>query len=75
MATCPHCKGHLTDSHRCPRSPAKVAIELTLAALAGGFLGLVVASLIDPGGHLLLDALWVFGGAIVGAGVDKVLRS
>src|SRR6185436_7317715 len=28
MATCPRCKGHLTDTHRCPKSRVMVALEI-----------------------------------------------
>src|SRR5574339_1217785 len=48
MATCPRCKGHLTDSHRCPRHRGMVALEIALAAIGGGFLGLLLVAIFDP---------------------------
>jgi hypothetical protein len=75
MATCPRCRGHLTDHHRCPRRPAKVAAELTLAAIAGGLLALLVLALIDPGGQLThIDLAAVAVGMFGGVGLDRLLR-
>lgn len=74
MSTCPRCKGHLTDSHRCPRSPGRVAFEMSLAAIAGGFAALLIVSLIDPHGQVTMDAVWLVIGALVGVGLDRVLR-
>jgi len=75
MATCPRCKGHLTDNHRCPRSPTRMAFEMTLAAIAGGFTALLIFSLIDPRGQLAMDAVWLVGGGLAGIGLDRWLRS
>ncbi len=75
MATCPRCRGHLTDHHRCPRRPAKVAAELTLAAFAGGLLALLVVALIDPGGQPNhVDMAAVTFGVFGGIGLDRLLR-
>jgi hypothetical protein len=74
MATCPRCKGHLTDNHRCPRSPARKTFETILAALAGGFGALLFISLIDPHGQLTLDAVLLVGGALAGVGLDRWFR-
>ena len=49
MATCPRCRGHLTDSHVCPSRPARTAAELIAdagaSAAALGFLLRVIVSL------------------------------
>jgi uncharacterized paraquat-inducible protein A len=75
MATCPRCHGHLTDTHRCPRRPAKVAAEITLAALAGGFVALVLIALLDPGGRLThMDTVIITVGVFGGIGLDRLLR-
>jgi hypothetical protein len=75
MATCPHCKGHLTDSHRCPRRPALVITEIVLAGLAGGFAGLLAVAMLDPGGHLThVDTMAIVGGAAIAIGIDRFLR-
>jgi hypothetical protein len=75
MATCPHCKGHLTDSHRCPRRPAVVATEITLAGLAGGFAGLLVSVALNPGGEItLIDTIAVLTGAAIAIGTERFLR-
>src|SRR6476620_6608529 len=51
MATCPRCKGHLTDSHRCPRRPVVVAAEIVVTAVIGGVAGLLLVVMFDPTGR------------------------
>lgn len=72
MSTCPRCKGHLTESHRCPRRPLVVALEVGLAAAAGGFLGLLLAAIFDPRGNL--DGLLLIGGVVAGVAINRMLR-
>jgi hypothetical protein len=75
MATCPRCRGHLSDNHRCPRRPLKAAAEITLAALAGALVALVVVGLIDPDGQLThLHAAALAVGIFGGIGLDRLLR-
>jgi hypothetical protein len=75
MATCPRCRGHLTDTHRCPRRPWRVAAEVTLAALAGGLAALLVVALVDPGGQLThIDTAAITVGLFAGIGLDRLLR-
>ena len=74
MATCPRCKRHLTDSHRCPRHPLIVGAELTLAGLAGAFVALVVVALTVPQGRLIVDLTAMLVGALGGIGVDRYFR-
>lgn len=75
MATCPRCKGHLTDSHRCPRRPLFVAAEITAAALAGGFAGLLLVALFDPQGQITdVDTISVVAGALIAVGMNRALR-
>lgn len=76
MATCPHCKGPLTDSHRCPKRPLMVAAEILVCAVAGGFAGLLLVALFDPRGLVTdVDTLSVIAGALVGIGIDRAVRS
>jgi uncharacterized membrane protein YeaQ/YmgE (transglycosylase-associated protein family) len=76
MATCPHCKGHLTDSHRCPRRPHIVAMETIAAALIGGFAGLLVVGLFDPHGQTTdVDWISVVVGALVVVGIYRAFRA
>lgn len=76
MATCPRCKGHLTDNHRCPRRPIFVAVEITLWALAGGFAGFLLVALFDPHGQMPdVDAVAAVIGAIGAVGLNRLLRS
>jgi hypothetical protein len=58
MATCPRCKGPLTDDHRCPRGRVRPAAERSLVLLAGGVLGVLACyGLIDrPHGAVVLAA-------------------
>ena len=76
MATCPRCKGHLTDSHRCPRRPLIVALETTLAAIVGGACGLLLVVLFDPR-HQISDVdtmYFVLGGAAAGVVLSRAFR-
>lgn len=74
MATCPRCKGHLTDSHRCPRRPIVVAAEITLAGIAGAAAGLFVAAVTVPQGRLGVDLSALLVGALGGIGLDRYFR-
>jgi formate/nitrite transporter FocA (FNT family) len=74
MSTCPRCKGHLTDNHRCPRSPARKVFETILAATAGGLGALLLVSVFDPQGQVSMDAVFLVGGALFGVGLDRWLR-
>ena len=77
MATCPRCKGHLTDSHKCPRRPLIVVAEITAAALSGGFLGLLLVAIFDRAGQIT-DAdysISVIAGALIAIGLHRTLRS
>jgi hypothetical protein len=74
MATCPLCKGHLTENHRCPRSRTRVAVETTLAAVAGGLFTLLLMSLADPHGQVAMDGIVLVGGALAGVGLDRFFR-
>jgi hypothetical protein len=76
MATCPHCKGHLTETHRCPRRVRGVVAEVTLAAIAGGLAGLLVVTMFDSRTQLTsMDSIAIISGACIGIGVDRFLRS
>ena len=74
MATCPRCKGHLTDSHRCPRRPLVVATELTLAGLAGALVAWFLVALTVPQGRLVIDLSAMLIGALAGIGFDRYVR-
>lgn len=77
MATCPRCKGHLTETHKCPRRPLIVAAEIVLAALAGGFVGLLLVAVFDRAGQIT-DAdysISVIAGALIAIGLHRALRS
>lgn len=76
MATCPRCKGHLTDSHICPRRPLIVAAEIATATVAGGFAGLLLVSLFDQHGHGT-DAEYAISitvGALIAFGIHRMTR-
>ena len=75
MATCPRCKGHLTDSHRCPRRPIVVGLELVATALVGGLAGWVLVVAFDPRGQMTdLDSISAVGGALIAVGINRALR-
>lgn len=76
MSTCPRCKGHLTETHRCPRRPAFVAAEIILWALAGGFAGFLLVALFDPHGQITdLDSIAAVVGALAAIGLNRALRA
>jgi uncharacterized paraquat-inducible protein A len=77
MATCPRCKGHLTDSHRCPRRSVFVAAEVVLWAFAGGFAGFLLVALFDPHGQIT-DNIYLgsgMAGMLVAVGINRALKS
>jgi len=77
MATCPRCKGHLTDSHRCPRRPTVVAAEMIAAAFAGAVIGLLLVAIFDRAGQIT-DAdysISVIAGALIAIGLHRALRT
>jgi len=77
MATCPRCKGHLTDSHRCPRRPAIVAAEMIAAGIAGGLVGLLVVAVFDRAGQITdIDySISVIAGTLIAIGLHRGLRT
>ena len=75
MATCPRCKGHLTDSHRCPRSRTVVTLEIVGMAVLGGFGGLLLVALFDPRGQIAdVDGISAIAGALLAVGINRALR-
>ena len=75
MATCPRCHGHLSDHHRCPRRPFRVAVEIAFAAFLGALVAIVIVGLIDPEGTLThLHAAALAFGIFGGIGLDRLLR-
>jgi hypothetical protein len=75
MATCPRCKGHLTDDHRCPRRRLRTAIEISACALVGGFIGLLLVALFDPHKQITdVEDVSVIAGALIAVGINRALR-
>ena len=77
MSTCPRCKGHLTEFHKCPRRRAIVAAEMIASALAGGFAGLLLVALFDRAGQITDGdySISVIAGALIAIGLHRALRS
>ena len=51
------------------------AVEIALAALAGGLAGFVLVALIDPAGRLThIDTAVITVGVFGGIGLDRLLR-
>jgi hypothetical protein len=73
MATCPHCKGHLTDGHRCPRRRAYVVAEIIACGIAGGLAGLLLFALFTSRDDM--DGIGILGGAALAIVIDRILRS
>lgn len=75
MATCPRCKGPLTDSHQCPRSRVSFVAQDVALGLGGGVAGLILLALADPGGHAADMDLFAFGaGALLLLGAQRTFR-
>ena len=76
MATCPRCKGHLTEGHRCPRRPALVFAEVAASAIGGGIAALLLLAAFDPRGQATdLDTISFTAGALVAVAINRALRS
>jgi hypothetical protein len=78
MATCPYCKGHLTDGHRCPASRRRylTIIEVIASFIAGGFAGLLLLAAFDPRGQVTdMDAVAFTVGALMAVGINRFIRS
>lgn len=74
MATCPRCRGHLTDSHVCPSHPARSAIEMIAAVVVGGLVGQMLVAWLDPRGQADMDLIGIVGGALLAIGAYRALR-
>lgn len=75
MATCPHCKGHLTDGHRCPKRRVYVVAEIAACAVLGGLAGWMLLAAFDPRGQATdMDLIAIVAGALVGVGINRFLR-
>lgn len=76
MATCPRCRGHLTDTHRCPRRPGRVVAEMVAAGIAGALVAFAAVALIDPQGRFThIDTVVITVGLFGGIGLDRLFRS
>ena len=76
MATCPNCKGHLTDGHRCPRRRGFIIAEIIASAFAGAVVGLFLLAAFDPRGQATdMDAVAMTVGALVAVAINRLLRS
>lgn len=77
MATCPRCKGHLTESHRCPRRRRFLALEIAAWGAAGAIAGFLLVALFDLRGQLTDNTYLVSCvlGMLVAVGVNRALRS
>ena len=76
MATCPRCRGHLTEGHRCPRRRGLVALEILGSALSGAFIGWFILAAFDPRGQAAdLDTISMLSGALAGVAINRFLRA
>jgi hypothetical protein len=74
MATCPHCKGHLTDGHRCPRRRGFVVAESIAYAFAGGLAGWLLLMAFDPHSQTNMDLVAIVAGSVVAIAITRLLR-
>ncbi len=75
MATCPRCKGHLTDGHRCRKRRVFVVAEIAASAILGGLAGWMLLAAFDPRGQAVdMDLVAIVAGALVAIGINRFLR-
>lgn len=75
MATCPRCKGPLTDGHRCPNRRVWVALEIAASAIGGGLAGWLLLAAFDPRGQITdMDTVTIVVGAAVAVGINRLVR-
>ena len=76
MATCPRCKGHLTDSHKCPKRPTIVGAEITAVALAGALVSFLLVAILDTREQITnVDLILVVAaGALISVGINRAMR-
>jgi uncharacterized membrane protein YeaQ/YmgE (transglycosylase-associated protein family) len=76
MATCPHCKGYLSDGHRCPRRRAFVVAEIVASGLVGALASYLLLAAFDPRGQATdMDLIAIVAGATVAIGINRFLRN
>jgi uncharacterized membrane protein YeaQ/YmgE (transglycosylase-associated protein family) len=76
MATCPHCKGYLSDGHRCPRRRGSVAAEIIASGIVGALASYLLLAAFDPRGQATdMDLIAIVAGAAVAIGLNRLLRS
>lgn len=75
MATCPRCKGSLTDGHRCPKRQSFVALEIVGYAIVGALVGWLLLFVFDPQNQLSDDAGALGIGAAAGVIINRFVRS
>jgi hypothetical protein len=52
-----------------------VALEIVLAAVGGGFIGLLLVAVFDPHGQITdVDSISAVAGALVAVGINRALR-
>jgi hypothetical protein len=75
MATCPRCKGPLTEGHRCPRRQSLVVLEIISWAIGGALAGWLLLFVFDPQTQLSDDPVTLILGAAAGIGINRLIRS
>jgi hypothetical protein len=75
MATCPRCKGHLTDHHRCPRRPIFAVAEIVGWGLFGGLAGWLIAVLFNPWYQMPdVETISAIAGVLIAVGINRAHR-
>jgi len=75
MATCPRCKGHLTDNHRCPRRPTIVAAKMIGWAVVGGLSGWLLVLVFNPWTEMPdVEVISAIAGALIAVGINRALN-
>ena len=65
MATCPRCRGALTDTHRCPKGPLHWVVDAIFTAAVGGSVGASICYvLLDRPASFLVLSYAALGGVL-----------
>ncbi len=73
MATCPRCKGALTDNHRCPKGRFTRWRETLLTAALGGTVGGSLCYFMQEGPALFLVISYAALGAVLAYAMRQAL--
>ena len=73
MATCPRCRGALSDNHRCPKGPLYWVIEAVVTATVGGSVGAALCYFLQEQPALFLVLSYAALGGVLAIAMRQAL--